>query len=182
MAERNALRPRLFDTSSARVPLALEEVVVTGAPAPRRDAAARQGRVSGRAVTAQWQTISYGAARTLLGTDPVGLPGLATRRIRRSPAPDSTVVVEQALDSSTVIEIFQRPAGTLGYYVDGAKLDTHARAQLQESARAPAAAAAREMAPADRLARFVGRLRVEIAGPLPVDSLNRLLEQVEPLP
>lgn len=91
-------------------------------------------------------------------------------------------MVEQALDSSTVIEIFQRPAGTLGYSVDGAKLDTPARALGGQRERAPAALAAREMAPADRLARFVGRLRVEIAGPLPVDSLNRLLEQVEPLP
>jgi hypothetical protein len=36
---------------------------------------------------------------------------------------------------------------------------------------------------ADRiLARYVGRLRVEISGPVSTDSLNRLLEQVEPLP
>ena len=38
-----------------------------------------------------------------------------------------------------------------------------------------------ERAPAERLARYVGRLRVEIAGPLTPDSLNRLLEQVQPL-
>jgi len=34
----------------------------------------------------------------------------------------------------------------------------------------------------DRLARFVGGLRVEISGPLSQDSLNRLLEQLKPLP
>jgi hypothetical protein len=145
-----------------------------GAPVARNDAealgAAQSGVVSirGRAVTAEWQIISRGAATTLLGTDPVGLPGLRTRRIRRSPAPDATVVVEQALDSSTTIQIFQRPM-TENLYSERAARDA-----------APSAAAA--PAPADRLARFVGRLRVEISGPLTTDSLNKLLEQVEPIP
>jgi len=138
--------------------LRLEDVVITG----ESPVAALRGWGG----TTQWQIISRGAATSLLGTDPVGLPGLATRRIRRSPAPDQTVVVEQALDSSTVIQIFQRPAGAF-YARDRA---------AREAAPAPAPA------PADRLARFVGRLRVEISGPLSADSLNRLLEQVEPLP
>lgn len=150
--------------------------------APARDAKdslVLQGvaAVRGRAVTTQWPIISRGAAASLLGTDPVGLPGLATRRIRRSPAPDATVVVEQALDSSTVIQIFQRPANSPLYFVDGTPLQQTERDRAAREA-APAAAPA----PADRLARFVGRLRVEIAGPLTPDSLNRLLEQVEPLP
>ena len=34
----------------------------------------------------------------------------------------------------------------------------------------------------ERLARFVGSVRVEIAGPLPADSLSRLLERVKPIP
>jgi anti-sigma factor RsiW len=169
--------PTLLDTSTPKPPLVLDQVVVTAAPAERKDLVS----VRGRSATTQWQVISRGTARTLLGTDPVGLPDLATRSIRRSPAPDATVVVEQALDSATVIQIFQRPAETAGYYIDGAKVDTAARAAARLQARAPAAAA-REMAPADRLARFVGRLRVEIAGPLSPDSLNRLLELVEPLP
>lgn len=160
--------PRLMDTSTVR----LEGVVITGE--------SRVAALRGRGGTTQWQIISRGAATTLLGTDPVGLPGLATRRIRRSPAPDQTVVVEQALDSSTVIQIFQRPADSFGYYIDGARRDS-AAALARQRERAPAAAA-REIAPADRLARFVGRLRVEISGPLSTDSLNRLLEQVEPLP
>jgi hypothetical protein len=33
----------------------------------------------------------------------------------------------------------------------------------------------------ERLARFIGGMRVEIAGPLSADSLNRLLEQVKPI-
>ena len=141
---------KLMDTT-----VRLEAVVVTGAV--EKDAGAMR-----------WPIISRDAATTLLGTDPVGLPGLATRRIRRSPAPDATVVVEQLLDSSTVIQVFQRAADSPLYIVDGTPLPQSRRDR-----------AARE---ADRLARFVGRLRVEISGPLPVDSLNRLLEQVEPLP
>lgn len=164
--QRNATpAPRLFDTPTAR----LEEVVVTGAV----DKAA-VGAIRGRTGTTQWQIISRGAATTLLGTDPVGLPGLATRRIRRSPAPDATVVVEQALDSSTVIQIFQRPAFAWGYTDSSARYYARDRAAREAAPAAPV--------PVDRLARFVGRLRVEISGPLSLDSLNRLLDQVEPLP
>jgi hypothetical protein len=125
-----------------REPLRLESIVVTGA-------------VRAEPVTTEWPVISRGTARTLLGADPVGLPGLAARKIRRSPAADGIVMVEQALDSSTVIQIFQRSG------------NAYSRTERDR---------------ADRLARFVGRLRVEIAGPLSPDSLNRLLEQVEPLP
>ena len=78
------------------------------------------------------------------------------------------VVVEQAVDSSTMVQIFQRPAG--------------ANALFDSSARGYSFNRGVERKRADRLARFVGRLRVEITGPLSVDSLNRLLEQVAPLP
>ncbi len=159
-----ALRAR-DSTAHAREPLRLEEVVVTGRAATNAGAAA-SGPQNRLAATA-WPIISRSAARSLLGTDPVGLPGLATRRIRRSPGTDGTVVVEQAVDSSTVIQIIQRPASTTALY------DSAARGYLNRSA---------ERDRADRLARFVGRLRVEITGPLSVDSLNRLLEQVAPLP
>ena len=142
-------------------------IVVSGAKAQSGEVAALRGR----AVTTQWQIISHGAATTLLGTDLVGLPGLRTRRIRRSPAPEATVVVEQALDSTTTIQIFQRTMSEDGY-----------ADRLSREAPRSAAAPAPAQAPADRLARFVGRLRVEISGPLTTDSLNKLLEQVEPIP
>jgi hypothetical protein len=117
-------------------------------------------------VATTWPVISRGAAASLLGERPVGVPGLATRGIRRSPGADSTVVVEQALDSSTVIQIFQRSA-----------------AALERRDSAGAGFAGRDRERADRiLARYVGRLRVEIQGPVSTDSLNRLLEQLEPLP
>ena len=121
----------------------------------------------GRLVSSQWIVISRGSARTLLGADPVGIPGLAARDIRRSPTDGATIVVEQQLDSTTVIQLFQRAAT-----VEGADLGYP---QQRFNAQA-------ERAPAERLARYVGRLRVEIAGPLTPDSLNRLLEQVQPLP
>ena len=150
----------------------LEEGVVTGVP----QAGAQNAVVRIQPTTTQWPIISHGAARTLLGTDPVGLPGLVTRRIRRSPAPDGMVVVEQALDSSTMIEIYQRRADP-PVHVDGV-LVPQAERDKAERETAPSAAPA----PADRLARYVGRLRVEIAGPLSPDSLNKLLDQVQPLP
>lgn len=174
------------DTAVARrdLPLTLDGAIVAAAPPPRAElpaAAASAGVVNRNdsrsvrnLVSTTWPIISRGAAASLLGDKPVGVPGLATRRIRRSPGADSTVVVEQALDSSTIIQIFQRPAtarlfnDSAAYYIDGS--------------RAREAAPAAAPAPADRLARFVGKLRVEISGPVSTDSLNRLLEQLEPLP
>ena len=126
----------------------------------------RLAGLHGRLVSSQWIVISRGSARTLLGADPVGIPGLAARDIRRSPTDAATIVVEQQLDSTTVIQLFQRAAA-----VDGAARGVSQRFNAQA-----------ERAPAERLARYVGRLRVEIAGPLTPDSLNRLLEQVQPLP
>jgi hypothetical protein len=147
---------------------AQDEAVVAGAAAApaqqskaRDDAARLSSRSDPRSVrnllSTTWPLISRGKAASLLGDRPVGVPGLATRRIRGSPGTDSTVVVEQALDSNTVIQIFQRSATA---------------ASNNESLE-------RERAV---LARYVGRLRVEITGPVSTDSLNKLLEQVEPLP
>ena len=145
----------------------LDAVVVTGRVAANAGAAAAAPVPQARSTLAEWPIITRGAARSLLGTDPVGLPGLATRRIRRSPGTDRTVIVEQAVDSATVIQIIQRP--TTASFFDS-------------SARGANAFGEAERQRTDRLARFVGRLRVEIKGPVSLDSLNRLLEQVAPLP
>jgi len=122
----------------------------------------------GRLVATEWPIIRREPARQILGTDPVGVPGLAVRGIRRSPTGDGTVLVEQQLDSATVIQVYQRP-------VVAERSNSAAPARQAFGARDSYAAV-------DRLARFVGRLRVEIAGPLSQDSLNRLLEQVKPIP
>ena len=156
-------RLRVAAPVRAAVPAALSALRVDEALV-RRDSALASLR--GRLVSSRWTVISRGSARTLLGADPVGIPGLAARDIRRSPTDAATIVVEQQLDSTTVIQLFQRAAT-----VDGAALGFSQRFNAQA-----------ERAPAERLARYVGRLRVEIAGPLTPDSLNRLLEQVQPLP
>ena len=144
------------------------------APAPVPSAAIVTSRAEadvseerGRLMATHWQIIRPGPARDLLGADPVGIPGLAVRNIRRSPTGD-VVLVEQAIDSSTVIQLFQR------------RLEDQTHYGLMERSVAPSLARQR-VAAADRLARFVGGLRVEIAGPLSTDSLNRLLEQVKPI-
>ena len=123
-----------------------------------------------------WPVISRQMAKSILGEEPVGLPGLATRHFRRAPGTEGTIVVEQAIDSSTVIQIFQRPAYAY---------DTSGSVNANESRLRPRAYSTEDQARerGNRLfARFVRGLRVEITGPLSTDSLNRLLEQVAPLP
>jgi hypothetical protein len=123
-----------------------------------------------------WPVINRRMARSILGEEPVGLPGLATRAFRRAPGTDGTVVVEQALDSSTVIQIFQRPA--YPYDSSGSGYANEGRARPRAFANENQA---RERS-SRMFGRFVRGLRVEITGPLSSDSLNRLLEQVAPLP
>ena len=82
--------------------------------------------------------------------------------------------MEQSIDSATVIQIFQERVE-----------DDQSRLYRERSAAprsaAPAAAPRFGFAGTERLARYIGGVRVEIAGPLSTDSLNRLLEQVKPI-
>ncbi len=171
---RIANAPESVAARLGRETLRLDAVTVTArgepaaAPTParaeRERAAARapsvfiDGSVVQPLTAKTWPVIDRRVATLLLGEEaPVGLPGLSVRDFRRAPGNDGTIVVEQALDSSTVIQIFQRPASNAARPDSG-----YTFSRL--------------------FARFVGRLRVEIAGPVSVDSLNRLLEQVKPLP
>jgi len=136
------------------------------------------GAPARQSMAANWPVISRRVAKTILGEEPVGLPGLETRTFRRDPETNA-VVVEQALDSSTVIQIFQRPAGG-AYPYDSSEAATASASRARPRAN-EAEGLFRERG--NRLfARFVRGLRVEIKGPLSADSLNRLLEQVAPLP
>ena len=84
----------------------------------------------------------------------------------------------KAIDSFTVIQIFQRPAGSAYAYDSSARTANEGRLRVRGYASEDQA---RERG--NRLfARFVRGLRVEITGPLSTDSLNRLLEQIAPLP
>jgi anti-sigma factor RsiW len=139
----------LRDASPAPVPSA-----AGGTARPSADLTSERGRLAG----AEWPIIRPGPARDLLGADPVVIPGLAVRNIRRSPTGE-VVLVEQAIDSATVIQLFEQ------------RMDAEPTPRLLRSAVGT-----------ERLARFIGGVRVEIAGPLSPDSLNRLLEQVKPIP
>ena len=151
-----AAAPRLLDST-----LALDAIVV-------RSANSGGMQLNRGLTTTTWPIISSGTARSLLGTEPVGLPGLA-RQIRRSPVGDGTVVVEQKIDSKTTVQIFQRQTTDAHFDSSPTVLQGYAYGQ-------------RDSAAAERLARYVGRLRVEISGPLTTDSLNKLLDRLEPLP
>src|SRR5439155_1283985 len=100
----------------------------------------------------RWETISWDTARAILGVDPariLNLPAVA----KRSSAADRVVLVEQQLASGTVVRLHERPAA------EGAP--------------------GMEVGASERLARYVGNLRVEIEGALPPDSLSKLLELVK---
>jgi len=158
-----AIRSQAERRAAAPVPMA--DVVVT--PARDADLAAARGRQE----TTSWPVIGRDQARELLGADPVGVPGLAVREIH-SPVGNSMVLVEQQVDSATVIQLFQRRA----------EQPDAGRRVVIRGATSAARAAAPDVRGTERLARFVGSLRVEIAGPLSPDSLNKLLEQVRPIP
>lgn len=168
-------------------PVRLEAKVESGTvPAAARDRAAPaagaptfvvDGSVAQKLPATNWPVISRRMAKSILGEEPVGLPGLATRRFRRVPGTEGTIVVEQAIDSSTVVQIFQRTA----YPYDDSSGSDYANEGRLRVRGYSSEEQTRERG--NRLfARFVKGLRVEITGPLSADSLNRLLEQVAPLP
>jgi len=117
-----------------------------------------------------WPAIAAKPARDLLGAAPAVIPGFAVRSMRRNPGVKE-VVVEQEI-AGAVVSLFQRPLG-----------DTRAPEEAQPIVIDGAVSRDSLVAKArrnERLARFVGSLRVEIAGPLPADSLSRLLDLVRP--
>lgn len=120
-----------------------------------------------------WPIIAPGPARDVLGGAPAQIPGLRVLGIRRNPADPAEIVVEQGLDSGTVVEIYQRRLAP------EALDNTQAmRAQAAAIPRASRADTLARSASAARPARIIGALHVEIAGPLSVDSLLRLLQLV----
>jgi hypothetical protein len=150
-------------TATPNAAARLDEVVVTGAAA--QPVRARDGAHA--ALTTSWTIIPLDAARPTLGFNPVTIPGLPVRDVRRSPLGDGVILVEQAVDATTLVQLFQRRADQAEERVS--------RRFVAADSLAPAA----KVQGVERLARFVGGLRVEIAGPLPTDSLSKLLELVK---
>ena len=143
------------------VPTTVDGMIVTGA------AQVVERRRAAPVLSTTWPIIPHGSATRLLGTELVMIPGVPVKDIRMSPYADGVVLVEQEIDSTLVIQLFQRRA-------DAAAADSIAgRAYEYQRQRAA------ELRRVERLARFVGPLRVEIAGPLGTDSLSKLLELVK---
>lgn len=114
-------------------------------------------------LTTSWPLIARQPARDVLGVEPVVIPGFAIRAYRRNPAARE-IVVEQVTDAGTAISLIER------------RVDYSTEYGSTDSAVAYYAPSAMAKAVNERLARFVGLLRVEIDGPLTPDSLSSLLE------
>lgn len=128
-------------------------------------AAVARGVASYR-LSSTWPVIAPQPARDLLGAAPATIPGYVVRALRRNPSMTREVVVEQEI-AGVVVSLFERP-------IDEDREGKRADAQ------APADSLAARARANERLARFVGELRVEISGPLPMDSLSKLLELIRP--
>jgi len=147
--------------------------------------------------------ISLDSARRLLGADPFVVPGAPIRTVygAREIGYSAVVIVEQALDSSTVIEVVNGRRSPLALDVvavtgaavpvgraDSVSVRERAplgRAKLADSlAAAPAAKAAARLErdeTQNQWLRRLGDLEVRVAGPLPSDSLQKLLWVVQPV-
>jgi anti-sigma factor RsiW len=136
--------------------------------------------------------ISLDTARALLGSDPLAVPSAPIRAIygAREIGYSAVVIVEQALDSSTVIEVVNRRRSQLALdevvvtaapaaQPDSVSVPKRARlggAPVADSLAAPPAAKV-----AARSQRRLDNLEIHISGPLPSDSLRKLLQLVQPV-
>src|SRR5438034_684256 len=147
--------------------------------------------------------ISLDSARALLGADPLAVPGAPIRTMYRAReiGYSAVVIVEQALDSSTVIEVVngrRSPLALDAVVVTGAAAPVAQADSVSVRERAPLGRAriADSLAPgpaakaAARLERYetqnrglrrLGDLEVRVSGPLPSDSLQKLLRVVQPV-
>ena len=105
-------------------------------------------------MSSTWPVIQRGSASRMLGTEPATIPGVPVKDMRMSPYADGVVLVEDAAAADS--------AAARGYQFQRQRAAERERVERVE-----------------RLARFVGPLRVEIAGPLGTDSLSKLLELVK---
>ena len=146
----------------------------------------------------QGSPVSVDSARALLGAAPFSVEGAPIRAIyqTREIGYAAVVIVEQALDSNTVINVVNRRPSALALEVvvtGAARADSRADSlgALERASRARAqvasSLAAKPSAPPirdetrNRPLRRVGNLEVHISGPLPSDSLQKLLQHVQPV-
>jgi len=195
MSYRSAAEPRVAKRAApppaTPAPAAREHVdrvaperEATPAPAPAPQAAFV---VIDGALVEKGSPIRIDSARALLGADPFAVPGAPIRAIYRARdiGYSAVVTVEQALDSATVIEVTSGRSTPLAL---GEVVATGAPASRADSMGAferaggakPSARLMRDET-RNRPLRRVGNLEIHISGPLPSDSLQRLLRLVQPV-
>ena len=160
---------------------------VTAADAERRFAAKTAAPAAAprpemlRGLAVKGTPIGADSARLLLGRDPLVVPDVPIRAIYRARmiGYSGLVIVEQALDSSTVIEVINgraSPVELQGVVVTGAGA---ARADSPAAATPkPEPTPAAEKQKAERIAPD---FFVDVRGPLPTDSLAVLRRLLRPL-
>jgi hypothetical protein len=144
-------------------------------------AAAMVGRDNGRYVR-KGSPISVDSARVLLGADPLVVPGLPIRAIygAREIGSSAIVIVEQTVDSGTVIEVINGRLAAVALdqvVVTGAGA---AAARPDSSSLAGRTQLGPTAAPAERR-RAPSDLFSDVRGPLPPDSLQALRRRLQPL-
>jgi len=159
--------------------------------APRPSLVAGNAQRAARAPLPPIIPITLDSARLLLDQDPLALPDVPIRAVYRERAMgEVVVVVEQVLDSGTVIELRERRP--LQLQLDAVVVTGAAEARDRLDSATDRAAARPKMAAAppaeQRLVEERGRpvlrmgtVSVDISGPLPADSLQRLLERLRPV-
>jgi hypothetical protein len=135
--------------------------------------------------------ISIDTARMLLGRDPFALPGAPIRAVYRARqlGYSAVVIVEQSLDSGTVIEVVNKRASPMALDAVVVAAAPAAQADSTRVAERPrdrgqvadSLAAAPVAKAAARPLRRLDDLEVQIVGPLPPDSLQKLRRLLQPV-
>lgn len=144
---------------------AFDEAVVTTGAASQQQTANGAARVAARPniyidgapIRVAWSDVSADSARALLGRALAMIPGIPITRIQTIDEQQRMVRVTFAPDSHTTIQLYEQPA---------------------EADKVTAALVTPVPTSNQRLARYVGSLRVEITGSVSTDSLSRLLDLV----
>src|SRR3989442_4229060 len=192
------VKPRVAEMVAIPRDTAVSAATPARAPAPQPAFVMLDGALVEKA-----SSITVDSARELLGADPLAVPGAPIRTMYRAReiGYSAVVIVEQALDSSTVIEVVNGRRSPLaldavvvtGAAAPGARADSlsvperalQGRARITDSlAAAPAANAAARVGryeTRNRVVRRLGDLELRVSGPLPSDSLGKLLQLVQPV-
>jgi hypothetical protein len=201
MRQQPAVEPRVAKRATAPpatpAPAAREEV---DRVAPERKAkVAADIAIFEDGLLLKGSPISVDSARALLGADPFAVPEAPIRTIyqAREIGYTAVVIVEQALDSATVIEVTNARSTPLALGVvvatraptPASRADSmgalerapRARAQVASSLAAQPSARLMRDETRNRPLRRVGNLEIHISGRLPSDSLQKLLQMVQPM-